>query len=82
MSVLNRRKMIMDEFDKIKEKYSVVVPVESINNIDIIAVDYNDLKYLINKIEKQQNELNVVCGTFNLIEDLLDKGRNKLNNLK
>jgi hypothetical protein len=70
-----------NEFEKIKEKYSVVVPIESINNIDIVAVDLNDLRYLINKIEQQKKELQIVCGTFNRVEEILENGRNKLNKL-
>lgn len=72
----------VSEFEKIKEKYSVLVPIENINNIDIVAVGLNDLRWLINTIEQQQKELNIVCGNFNMMEDLLEKGRNEINNLK
>jgi TPP-dependent trihydroxycyclohexane-1,2-dione (THcHDO) dehydratase len=43
-------------FEKIKEKYSVIVPIDTINNIDIIAVAHHDLQWLIEEVENLQTE--------------------------
>jgi hypothetical protein len=41
----------MREFEKIKEKYRTVPIIESINGIDIVAVDSNDLWFFIGQFD-------------------------------
>jgi hypothetical protein len=60
----------MTEFEKIKEKYRTVSIIESINGIDIVAVDTNDLWFFIAAIEQNDDLREQLKQTNKHIQEL------------
>jgi peptidoglycan hydrolase CwlO-like protein len=73
---------LFNNFEKIKETYKVTSILDTINNIDIIAVAKHDLEWLIDEVEKLQDWVEVQEEAMKHLRFQLENANNQFKELE